>query len=185
MRIFGLLCVLAMVACGEDEPGERTPTNTVPIDHEHPGMVPVDHEHPNAVSVEADAATGWYAVTATLTSNSCLGEDDELDTTPQDAGLWLLAMTQEEYLFMTGDFHLSSTDGVEFTYSSEGAGFFCELESYDFVTTLSFTETNLAGPYEKHYVGTNCWAGTDEETGESIYEDVDCTFTWDFTGTRQ
>ena len=188
MRRFAisLLCALFMVACG------RTESKLTPVDDCEEctceGMVPAVHEHPDALPVEVDEATGVYTLLGSLDVDTC-ADPSLAGTEDIDFGDWILAATSAAYLFMQGDFILTSPvdDRLVYTFSyasGEGESWFCEQEAGDFVVTLSnFTETGLDAQFELYQHDTQCWMGNDEND-EPIFEDFTCERLWTAVGTR-
>ena len=191
--LLSLACVALLGACGDTDtvtPVEECEECT--CDGCCTNMVPAVHDHPDAQPVDPDETTGHYLIQFLLTGNSCKEDFNVEDEIPSDPMGWMIAATQDEYIFLLeGEgFMLSSPDGIEpFSLeinlvAADGDWTWCTEELYEFSADLDITNLDLTGTYTKHYIGTECPVDFDED-GNLLYEDSDCTYTWSLEGTRQ
>ncbi len=185
--LLGLACVALIGACGRSDTEATEECEECTCDFCCSDMVPAVHDHPDAQPVGALDATGYYLTEYNIVSNSC---DEEFVYDPegwQDAGLWTVAAVQDTYLWISGDFVLTSTDGELFSLVidiEEGMSWSCVTELYEFNADLSFTELDMTADYTKHYVGNDCLAW-DEEIEDFTTVNYDCTYKFEMRGTKQ
>lgn len=120
-------------------------------------------------------ATGRYLLTGVLTVDTC-ADPSQASEEVLDFGEWLLVALQDEYLFMQGDFALSSTDGENFLLESSGVDFWtgCEYTN-TFTAALAFNEVDVTGDISLHQVVPACG-----EEDESV-----CDRVWELLGNKQ
>lgn len=185
-KLISVLFVMASAACGGGGvamvPENHTHPGLVPNEHIHTDMVPEIHEHPEAEAVDPSAATGLYIVTGTSVVDTCNNPSTVSDDI-LDFGEWILATTIDGDIFFRDTLMLWSTDGTVFSSTESIETHSCFNETTVISATLTFTEFDLSGPIVLNHTALDCEAGVDEN-GDSIFEDTDCTRTWEFLGNR-
>ena len=176
--LFGALCGMFLVACGEEKTGD-----TVPADHPHPDMVPIDHDHPEAKEVEPSFGTGLWQMEGKLVYDTC--SEEELPTEYHSMGAWYVAATQNEFLFFPSDggLMLAGSDGHYFYYEEQEFDWNCLAETFNELSAnLDYTELELDGEIRLDFSIPECQVRN--EAGELEVQPFACERTWDLRGER-